>query len=378
MNNYNVRSTFVRKRGNNYNVIIEYRDENEKIKQKSVAKYTNKKDAEKHLIDLKSSINNNSYIISKDITLVERCTLYANDESKDFSPTTLDTNMRTIGTNIQPFFKETKIHEVTPSMLQGYANYVYSKYSQDSARRRLSFVKAVLNEAYRLREIPTNPCDFIKTPKSLVGQVRKSDVYTKEEVKEVIEKLEGSFIEIPILLMLTMGLRSGEACGLKWSDIDFDKNTISINRIIVRAAGKGLVFKKPKTEGSIRTISAPIELMNKLKKLKIKRNEIKLQGLIPEKYEDVVCLNNIFNAFPHESLIKAWYIFCEKNNLKKICLHDLRHTHATMLVLGGVDFKTISNRLGHTDIKITMNRYSHVLKEMDVKASQNISDMMFN
>lgn len=79
----------MRKRGNNYNVIIEYRDENEKIKQKSVAKYTNKKDAEKHLIDLKSSINNNSYIISKDITFVDRYKKYIEDENKHLSPGTL-------------------------------------------------------------------------------------------------------------------------------------------------------------------------------------------------------------------------------------------------------------------------------------------------
>ena len=68
MNNYNIKSSFVRKRGNNYNVYIEYIDENNNLKQKSLGKYESKKDAEKHLIDLKSSINNNKFIISKDIT----------------------------------------------------------------------------------------------------------------------------------------------------------------------------------------------------------------------------------------------------------------------------------------------------------------------
>ena len=373
-----IKSTFIRKRGNNYNVIIEYRDENEKIKQKSVGKYTNKKDAEKHLIDLKSSINNNSYIISKDITLVERCTLYAHDESKDFSPTTSDTHERTISKNIEPFFKDIKLAEVTPSILQGYANYVYSKYSQDSARRRLSFVKAVLNEAYRLREIQENPCNFIKTPKSLVGQVRISDVYNKSEVKEIIEKIEGHYLEIPILLMLSLGLRSSEACGLKWQDVDFENNTISVNQILVRAKRKGLIFKSPKTSGSIRTISVPKELMTKLKKIKIKHNEIKLQGLISEKYEDVVCLNKVLNAFSHEALIHAWYRFCDKNNIRKLCLHDLRHTHATLLLLSNTNMKVVSQRLGHTDIRITMNRYSHVLEEMDTQASENISNIIFN
>ena len=84
MNNYNIKSSFVRKRGNNYNVYIEYIDENNNLKQKSLGKYESKKDAEKHLIDLKSSINNNKFIISKDITFVDRVKKYYEDPLKTF------------------------------------------------------------------------------------------------------------------------------------------------------------------------------------------------------------------------------------------------------------------------------------------------------
>lgn len=66
-----------------------------------------------------------------------------------------------------------------------------------------------------------------------------------------------------------------------------------------------------------------------------------------------------------------------KNNLKKIRIHDLRHTSATLLLLGETNMKVVSERLGHTDIKITMNRYSHVLKEMDKEASDNLSELLF-
>lgn len=66
-----------------------------------------------------------------------------------------------------------------------------------------------------------------------------------------------------------------------------------------------------------------------------------------------------------------------KNNLKKIRIHDLRYTSATLLLLGGTNMKVVSERLGHTDIKITMNRYSHVLKEMDKEASDNLSELLF-
>lgn len=376
MNNYNVRSTFVRKRGNNYNVIIEYRDENEKIKQKSVAKYTNKKDAEKHLIDLKSSINNNNYIISKDITFVDRYKKYIEDEHKHLSPSTLRIRKSFLKNNIEPFFKNIKLSDVSPYTLQEFANYVYKNYSKGSAQHRLAAVKTVLTEAYRLKEIQENPCDFVKSPKTKVeSSIRiAQEPYSKEEVKYLIENLDSEIYEIPILLMLTCGLRYSEMAGLRWQDINLKENTLTVNQVLIYT-GEEIIFKKPKTEGSIRTISVPKELISKIKRWKVKHNEYKLEGIL--EYEDLVCLNSRLAPVLECSLLDYFKRFTKKIGLRSIRLHDLRHTHATILILAGTDFKTISHRLGHTDIKITLNRYSHVLKEMDTKASENISSVMF-
>ncbi|MGL5718702.1 MAG: tyrosine-type recombinase/integrase [Paraclostridium sp.] len=376
-NNCIIKSSFIRKRGNNFNVYIEYINEFGELKQKSLAKYKNKKDAEKHLIDLKSSINNNKFIVSKDITFVNRCINYMNDESKGFSPTTIVSRKSVINTSIIPFFKDTKLKDVTPTLLQGFANYVYKNHTQASAKHRLGFVKAVLNEAYRLREITSNPVRYIKVPKSKVEDKQVADSYTREEVKLIVSKLEDAHIELPILLMLTLGLRAAEVSGLTWKDINFKNNTISISKILVYVNGTGLIFKEPKTEGSVRTISAPSELMVKLKKWKIQHNKYRLENIFEDEFEDVVCLNLELKPYLHRTLIRSWYRFLDKNNIRRIRLHDLRHTHATMLVLSGTDMKTISDRLGHTDIKITMNKYSHVLEEMDKKASENISNIMF-
>lgn len=377
MNSYSVKSTFIRKRGNNYNVIIEYRDENEKIKQKSVAKYTNKKDAEKHLIDLKSSINNNSYIISKDITFVDRYKKYIEDENKHLSPGTLKVRTSFIKSNIEPFFRDVKLCDVSPYTLQEFANYVYMNYSKGSAQHRLAAVKAVLTEAYRLKEIKENPCNFIKSPKSKVENDNRiaQEPYSKNEAQLLIKHLNDEVYEIPILLMLTCGLRYAEMAGLRWKDIDFEENTLTVNQVLIYNDSE-ISFKEPKTVGSIRTISIPIELMSKLKKWKIKHNEYKLEGVL--EYEELVCLNSILMPVLEQTLLSWFKRFTKKINLRAVRLHDLRHTHATLLILAGTDFKTVSNRLGHTDIKITLNRYSHVLKEMDHKASENISNIMFN
>ena len=125
MNNYNIKSSFLRKRGDNYNVIVEYYNEDGKLKQKSLGKYENKKDAEKHLIDLKSSINNNKFIISKDITFVDRYKKYMYDESKKFSPLTVSRMEDILKTNIVPFFRNTLLQDVTPHMLQSFMNCLF-------------------------------------------------------------------------------------------------------------------------------------------------------------------------------------------------------------------------------------------------------------
>ena len=372
-----IKSTFIRKRGNNYNVYIEYIDKEGKIKQRSEAKYTNKKDAEKHLIEIKNSINNNKFVVSNDITFAERYKQYIFDENKKLSPATLKVRESFLKNNIEPFFKDIKLRDLTPSILQRYTNDLYKNYTKGSAQHRLAAVKAVLAEAYRLREINENPCNFIKAPKSdVISRTRiPQEPYSKEEVKILIEGLKGHRIEIPILLMLTVGLRYSEMAGLRWQDIDFDKNTITVNQVMFYENGK-ILFKEPKTEGSVRTISVPVELMSKLKKWKIKHNEYKLEGIL--EYDDIVCLSSKLTPLIEYTLLYAFKKLIQNIGLRKIRLHDLRHTHATMLVLAGVDFKTISNRLGHTDIKITLNRYSHVLEEMDRKASENISNIMFN
>lgn len=377
MINPDVKTAFIRKRNNNYNVYIEYIDENGKAKQKSQGKHLTKKDAEKQLIEIKNDLNNSKFIITKDITLVDRCKMYMSDSSKNFSPSTLHVRNGVLKNNIEPFFKDIKLTDVTPSVLQAFANYIYKNHTNQSSKTRLAFVIAVLNEAYRLREIRSNPTMFIKKPKSSVEDVRIPKVYSKEEVRNVIDKLEGVSIEIPILLMLTLGLRCGEACGLRWEDVDFENNTISIKKTLAYVNKAGFVYKEPKTKGSIRTISAPVELMLKLKKLKVIYNKLKLENVIDHNLGNLVCLNTKLLPYSQQLLIQNWYKFLDNNNIRRIRLHDLRHTHATMLILAGTDMKTVSDRLGHTDIKITLNVYSHVLEEMDRKASDNISNVMF-
>lgn len=373
----NIKTVFIRKRGNKYCVMLEYLDSDSgKYKQKTHVSFTNKKEAEKALVDLKYSINNNKFSRPSEITLVDRCNLYVDGIKKNASPNTIDSYNNCIKNHILPYFRNVKLCEVTPSILQSYINKEYDGYSVGTAKLNVLFIKAVLKESYRLKEIPENICDFVKTPSIIEERDDKIDPYNEIEVQLLIKKIEGHYLELPILLMLTLGLRKTEATGLTWSCVDFKENKISIENILHYKKDDGFILKKPKTKSSRRTLITPIELMNKLKSERIRQNELKLKGLLKNDL-DLVCLNTKLKPMHSKNVNNGFNNFCRLNDLRRIKIHDLRHTNATLLIASGTNFKTVSERLGHKDIGITLNKYSHVLEDMDKKASENIGKIMF-
>ena len=216
----NIKSTFIRKRNNNYNVIVEYYDEAGKIKQKSIAKYGLKKKAERHLIELKAEIQNQKYMFSNDITVTDRCYRYINENKRDWSPYTIKNRLSWVKLNVAPFFKDTKMENLTIHQIQRYLNYLYENFTVESAKTRFGFFRSVVKECYRMKEIKENLCDFVKSPKKEASSI--ADVYTREEILQLFELLEDKHFELPILLIVLLGLRKGETYGLTWDDIDFE------------------------------------------------------------------------------------------------------------------------------------------------------------
>lgn len=142
--------------------------------------------------------------------------------------------------------------------------------------------------------------------------------------------------------------------GISWDDVDFQNKTITVNKSRQKVEGK-MVVLPCKTTSSVRTISIPQSIVDKLLVLRSKKSTTFV-------FENLDC-----------DAITAWYRrWIRRNNLTYISFHDLRHTHASLLLYKGIDIKTISERLGHSNIGTTMNIYTHVMHELDVKASEAI------
>lgn len=368
----NIRSVFIRKRNNNYNVYIEYIDENGSIKQKSKGKYKTKKEAEINLINLKAAINNSKFIINKNISLVDRCYKFLEDNKNNLSPYTIKKRESIIRASIEPFFKDILLKDVTIYQLQKWVNLIYKEHGGSSAESRYAILRVTLREAYRFKEIPENLTDFIRAPKKNV-KVQASS-WSKEEVLKAMEYVDGKVLELPLLLMMLAGLRKGEAMALSWDDVDFNKGTLSINKSVYEIDGESY-FKEPKTKRSKRVISIPAYLLKKLENEKQRQEKLHNEGVLYNTY-NLVCLNTKLEMWKMITLYYQFDRFCKKYNLRRIRMYDLRHSFATLSIAANTDIKTVSSRLGHSDIRTTLNIYTHTLEEMDKNATSNLESLL--
>lgn len=163
-----------------------------------------------------------------------------------------------------------------------------------------------------------------------------------------------------VLLSLYTGLRVGEICGLQWKDIELKKEFLSVTKTVERISlGNGktkVVIEPPKTESSIRKVYIPSFIVVSLKEYKDK----------PDKY----ILSGKSKPTEPRALQYRFKRILNKTKIREMSFHSLRHTYATLCIERGMDIKTLSELLGHSDVKITLNTYVHssdALKKKYVK-----------
>ncbi|WP_375337791.1 site-specific integrase [Bacillus cereus group sp. BfR-BA-01319] len=176
------------------------------------------------------------------------------------------------------------------------------------------------------------------------------------------------------LLVITTGMRLGEVLGLRWQDVDFENHTVTINQTV---GGDDKIKKTAKTSASNRTIPVPVETIEAAKKHRIQINKEKLR--MGSAYQDfnLINCNKSGEVLYRNTFRLKFYKEIKNAAVKKFKIHDLRHTHATLLLKQGVNPKIISERLGHTHISLTLRIYSHVLPNMQEEAVKNFGKSIF-
>lgn len=365
---------FIRKRSKNYIVYLEYKDPETKKKiQKNMGSYEKKRDASKRLTELKDNIYNNDLLLPNTMTLEIFLKDFLEKYKVNISITTYNCYLRICNKYIIPMLGRYKIEDLKPIHIQNYVDDLVDILSPQTLKIHINILKLAIKKAYRLNLIRENIVEYVEIPRV---KKFKNNIYNQDDMHKLLEKCIGTSLELPIFIASGLGLRISEILGLTWNNIDFNNNTVTIEKITVRNNGE-VILKDPKTESSARTISAPNELMNRLKTYKKEQIEMKLQGKIKNNL-NLLFFDKNEKPIAQDVLSKKFNRFLKENNLKHIRFHDLRHTHVTLLINSKVPIRVISERVGHSNINTTLNIYSHVLKEMDKEASDKISEVLFN
>ena len=184
-----------------------------------------------------------------------------------------------------------------------------------------------------------------------------------------------------VMLALNTGMRLGEVFGLRWTDVELSTRVVYVRQSLVSSSTQGMIFQDPKTKGSKRRIPVT-DAVKKTLELYQKEQQVYI-SLMGDKYDakDDLVFANLFGKPVDTSNFTTRYFkkILEQAGLdRKFCFHDLRHTHATLLLKKGVNIKVISERLGHSTIQMTLDTYSHLMPDMQQTAVDALEELDMN
>ncbi len=242
-------------------------------------------------------------------------------------------------------------------------------------RHTHSALHNALKQAVKWNILQKNVAEFVELPKVPHKERR---VLSQDESLTFIDVAESMPNGLIFEFALLSGMRPEEFLALQWNDLDFERCTAQIKRALVRHKGNW-TFEKPKTAKSSRIISLPEPIMRKLHSHKRKQNEARL-AVGPEWQNfDLVFCSEIGTPLSIPNLTYRYFRpILTKAKIPQIRLYDLRHSHATLLLIAEVNPKVVAERLGHSTIVQTLNTYSHVIPSMQKQSTDRLTEMLYS
>jgi integrase len=263
---------------------------------------------------------------------------------------------------------------------------LYGSMEQAGASPRMrQLAHAVLHRALKMAVkwnlVPRNVCDAVDPPRVSKKEMK---VYGPEEVRRFLEAAEGDRLEALFVLAVTTGLRQGELFGLQWGDMDLDAGTIFVQRQLEEVNGK-LNLTEPKSAKGRRRVELPavaVDALWKHKALMLAEGRLACPvfcdthgGLLRKSNFIRKVFKPLIQKANQKSREEAEKNGTEPTLLPDIRFHDLRHTNATLLLSQGVHPKVVQERLGHSQISLTLDTYSHVLPTLQKEAAAKLDSV---
>jgi len=265
-----------------------------------------------------------------------------------------------------------KLVKLSPLDLQRlYADRLDSGLSSTTVHHLHVVLHRLLKQAVRLGINSSNVTEAVDAPRRTLLEIT---TWNAEQVSRFLAAADEHYLAVFWRLALLTGMRRGELLGLKWEDIDLDRGSLAVRRTLSRGKGGTWELSQPKTASGRRSIALPASCVTSLRKHKATQNAERLRlGEIWDD-QDFVFTNRTGGPLHVNSLALQFAKLTKATALPKIRFHDLRHTSATLLLAQGVNPKIVQERLGHADISMTLNRYSHVTPDMQRLAADALDE----
>lgn len=287
--------------------------------------------------------------------------VYFKDKAQELKERSIRSKRYMIDTHIIPYLGDKAMNEICPADIIAWQNKIKgsSDYSQSYLRMIQNQMSALFNHASKIYGLHNNPCKVV----SKMGRSddRSLDFWTEDEYQRFIETYSPESMQYVMFeILFYTGCREGELLALTMDDVDVENKQMRINKTYYRRGGMDIITE-PKTQNSIRTIEMPEFLIKE----------------IVDYYNRLYEYPKSERLFPvvAEAVQHTMKYHIEKAGVKKIRVHDLRHSHVAYLIHHGVEPLIIKERLGHKDIRVTLNTYGHLYPSEQKKVANMLDSL---
>ncbi|MEX0629115.1 MAG: site-specific integrase [Chloroflexota bacterium] len=233
-------------------------------------------------------------------------------------------------------------------------------------------LRRALNQANRWGLVPRNVATLVDPPRV---PRREVPVMTPEEARHLLLALRGDRFEALFTLALMLGLRQGEVLGLRWEDVDLPSSRLAIRHALQRVNGK-LQLVEPKTQLSRRSLIMPPMLVDALQAQRVRQLEERLWAGSRWRESDLVFTTSLGTPLDGTNVTHRFQAVLRAAGLPRLRFQDLRHACASLLLAQGVHPRIVMEQLGHSQISLTLNTYSHVLPSLQGEAAQRMEELL--
>lgn len=361
----------VRKRGNKWCFVVDIgRDEvTGKRTQKWFHGYEKEKDAERAMIDKIKELNDGTYIEETDETFGDFMENWLTNKKNQVRPGTWKSYSWLIKTHLIPHLGKVKVIQLKPRHLNDlYNKKLLNVISANSIKKLHGLIKDALDEGIGFGDISKNVANAVTPPR--VKKV-KFEVWTEDQLKQFLDEAKKNRFYVAFELAASTGMRIGEILGLRWKDVDLDGHKLSVRQAYTKGHS-GYEFHEPKTASGERSIALFSDTVDLLREYKDKQDAEKEEHKAFYNDHGLVIQTHIGTPVSPRNLSREYYKILKKLDIPQIRFHDLRHTHATLLLKHGIHAKIVQERLGHSSITITLDTYSHVLPGLQEAALKSL------